>query len=257
MTRAQTITLAAAGALPGSMAAAGAVHLLSAVRPLKLDPYVYRIDGALFHFQPSFAMGNLLRMAPALKTAAYWCYVGLPVAMLAIVALYVAKGLPVAPLARSLALCLFAAIPIYVAVPVAGPQYAFSNFPNPPAAVPAARIPIDAPPNGIPSVHFATAILLYLFARRCGRPAQILAWGFALMTFGATLGFGEHYLTDLVLAVPYAALIYRAGKGTRESTRTPAPAAANAPTSLERDAEGQTESTTSTPAPIIGLPARK
>jgi hypothetical protein len=194
-------------AIPGSMIAAMIVHSMSAIRPLKLDLYIYQID-AILGFQPSFAMGRFLQQHTSLRTAALIAYDGLPFAMVAAILLYAKRGWEALPIIKAFTVNLFAALLVYLIVPVAGPRYAFSSFP----AIEPAIIPhwmyIDAPPNCIPSVHFSTALLIYLFARR-SPIGRMLSWLYLLLTFAATLGFGEHYLFDLIIAVPYAALIWR------------------------------------------------
>ncbi|HXK05784.1 MAG TPA: phosphatase PAP2 family protein [Verrucomicrobiae bacterium] len=203
----QWLTAAMIAAIPGSMMAAALVNALSFLRPLKLDLYIYKIDG-LLTFQPSFAMGCFLRQFPLLRAAAFYAYNAMPFAMIAVMWLYVRKGWPALPLVRTLTWNLFAALPVYLLVPVAGPMYAFASFPNLPHGVSPHPIPIAAPPNGVPSVHFSTAILIYLFARRSPL-GRTLAWLYLLLTFVSTLGFGEHYLFDLVMALPYALTIWK------------------------------------------------
>ena len=201
------LSLVTLTALIGSLLASIAVHHLSAIRPYKLDLFIYQIEAALFGFQPSFAMGRFLHHFPMLRTAALFAYDGMPLAIVAILWLYVQRRWETFRLLCVLMVNLCAAIPIYLLVPVAGPRYAFTSFPN--AAPP--FIPhwmfINAPPNGIPSVHFSTALLIYLFARRAPT-GRILAWVYLLLTFAATLGFGEHYLLDLLLAIPYTYCIW-------------------------------------------------
>src|SRR5207247_2117622 len=68
-------------------------------------------------------------------------------------------------------------------------------------------IPIDAAPNGIPSVHMATALLIFWFLRRWWW-GSLIGLVFILLTILATLGLGQHYLFDLICAIPYAALVY-------------------------------------------------
>lgn len=83
------------------------------------------------------------------------------------------------------------AVPLYLMFPVSGPAYAAA--------------PLAAPPNGVPSVHMSTALLIAWSLRRtrwC-----VLGWLFAGLMAFATLGTGEHYLLDLLCAVPYAMLV--------------------------------------------------
>jgi hypothetical protein len=97
----------------------------------------------------------------------------------------------------------------YHFLPIAGPRYLNNGFP---LAVPGADlIPLEAlplppvPRNGMPSMHFAWAVLLWLTARQLGN--RWLYGFFSILfalTFVATMATGEHYLIDLVAAIPVA-----------------------------------------------------
>jgi hypothetical protein len=110
-------------------------------------------------------------------------------------------------LARSFVLCVLLAVPIYALVPVSGPLYAFKTFPIDPGKImPRVIYLSQAPPNGIPSVHMATALLTWYFGKRfwyLRLPVTI----YLCMIVVTTLGIGEHYVVDLIVAVPYTSLI--------------------------------------------------
>jgi membrane-associated phospholipid phosphatase len=79
-------------------------------------------------------------------------------------------------------------------------------------------IPVAAAPNGIPSVHFATALLVAWICRYW-RPGQILAFLYLILIGISTLASGQHYLFDLIVAVPYAiAAVYGASRLTPTET---------------------------------------
>jgi PAP2 superfamily len=61
--------------------------------------------------------------------------------------------------------------------------------------------------NAMPSMHMTWALLVWWSAWELTPLARFVASGFAALTFLATLGFGEHYLVDLIVAVPFALLI--------------------------------------------------
>ncbi|HEX3661355.1 MAG TPA: phosphatase PAP2 family protein [Acidobacteriaceae bacterium] len=69
-----------------------------------------------------------------------------------------------------------------------------------PAVGPAHLGDPTAPRNCIPSLHMTWALLCVVYVARPWRWAAVL---FAVLTALATLGTGEHYLIDLVVAVPY------------------------------------------------------
>jgi membrane-associated phospholipid phosphatase len=109
--------------------------------------------------------------------------------------------------AQTFLLNLFAALPIYLLFPVCGPAFAFPSFPALPLAglVPH-LLAISAAPNGVPSVHMSSALLVLWFLRRW-------PWGraiggvYAALIVLSTLASGQHYLFDLLCAVPYTAAV--------------------------------------------------
>jgi PAP2 superfamily len=106
-------------------------------------------------------------------------------------------------LLKTFILNLLAALPIYMLIPVSGPRFVFPSFPTIVPTVVPHLLALNTPPNGIPCVHLSNALLVAWFARKW-RFGQVAGVTFVLLTIGATLGFGEHYLFDLVLAVPYS-----------------------------------------------------
>jgi hypothetical protein len=76
-----------------------------------------------------------------------------------------------------------------------------------------AAVPIQLAgwPNAMPSLHFATAIIFVYFAGK-SRILRWFAWIYLLGTGAATLAY-EHYLIDLIVAVPYAYFAIRAAEG--------------------------------------------
>jgi hypothetical protein len=91
---------------------------------------------------------------------------------------------------RPLLLASVAVAPIYVLFPAVGPAHIGDSH---------------ALRNCIPSLHFAWAVLLWMNVKP-GRLRNVLAV-FAILTAASTLAIGEHYLVDLVVAVPYALII--------------------------------------------------
>jgi hypothetical protein len=191
--------------IPGLFGAYAANRMVGALRPDKLDLYIYRLDG-LFAFQPSFVVGQFVHSLPAVYQVALSVAYGLM--PIAIIVIYWASDWcypeKSGTLARALILNLVLCIPCYFLVPVAGPFYAFPGFPAAPVTGPPHAIRLDALPNGVPSIHFSTALLSAWYARRF-RVGRWLGLLYLLATALATLGFGEHYLFDLVVAIPYAA----------------------------------------------------
>jgi hypothetical protein len=62
--------------------------------------------------------------------------------------------------------------------------------------------------NAFPSLHMTGALFVAWSAQPFGRAVRILAWLYAGVTVLATLGSGEHYLVDLLVAAPFALAIH-------------------------------------------------
>jgi hypothetical protein len=171
---------------------------LNKLCPVKYDLYIYKVDGIFG--QPSFALGHL-HHAPLIVVT----YNSLGMVIICACAVYMwQRPNETATVLKTFALNLFLALPIYLLIPVCGPNYAFRGFPALPGPIAAHPVTISAAPNGIPSVHTSTALLILWFLRHwpLGRAFGAV---FLALTVLATLGSGEHYFFDLLCAVPYAA----------------------------------------------------
>lgn len=209
--RCDWLLAASALALPASATCEFFTNWLGRLEPTRLDQYVFRFDG-LFG-QPSFAMGQFVARHFWLEVISNMAYSALPCAVLAVFAAYLWRRTEAETLAllRTFILNLFVAVPIYLLIPVGGPAAAFPGFPLLPPHFVAHVISRPGPPNGFPSVHTSTALLILWFARR--RPAaRILGVLYLALIVVATLGSGQHYLFDLFAAIPYAVVMIRLGK---------------------------------------------
>ena len=223
------LMLGLALALPANALAEMIAQSVSILRPYKYDLYIYRLDG-IFGFQPSFVIGRLVAEHASLTILVSVSYSILPMVMAGVLAAHL-WGRPrtqeLGHMVRAFVLNLMAALPIYCLIPVCGPQFAFPDFPwsSPPVA--AHPIPLSAAPNGIPSVHFSTALLITWYLRHW-------TWGkwcggaYLALTALATLGSGQHYVFDLIVAIPYA---YAVCSVTRSRVR--ASSALTAPSEAE------------------------
>ncbi|MGD0128452.1 MAG: phosphatase PAP2 family protein [Terriglobia bacterium] len=184
----------------------GTAHAHSAT----LDRVLYAFDGSL-GFQPSFVLGRFLSRVPWLGTLAEISYEQVPVAVLVLYASTMGKEERRRPnLLLLFAVASLAGYLLYYLVPAAGPVHLFpSQFPNsaPPLAgltlLPAV-LPADAPRNAMPSLHMTWAVLLFWNARRSGICLRAVYLLYLILTVLITLGSGEHYLIDLVVALPFA-----------------------------------------------------
>ncbi len=98
---------------------------------------------------------------------------------------------------------------LYNVLPAAGPTFVFdAAFPDHlPALASLAIQPIalaNAPRNAVPSMHLACAVLIYWSCRRLPLWVRIGSALYIVLTLLATIGFGEHYVMDLVAGLPYA-----------------------------------------------------
>ncbi len=102
---------------------------------------------------------------------------------------------------------------LYFVVPAVGPLFAFaSEFPNhlpDPSDVKLSLLTIlgDEPRNAMPSLHAAWTYLIMIAALKMSRLAQAAALLFTVATLLATMGLGEHYFVDLVVALPFAVAV--------------------------------------------------
>jgi hypothetical protein len=102
---------------------------------------------------------------------------------------------------------------LYFVVPAAAPAFLFrADFPwHVPSlqwtSVRPAVLPGDAPRNAMPSLHFGWALLMFWNTRLNRWWIRFFAAAYLIVIFASTLGLGEHYLIDLVVALPFALTI--------------------------------------------------
>jgi hypothetical protein len=201
--RSEYILLVATFTLIVSPAAQAVADSLSQVRPMKMDLYAYAADGYLG--QPAFVLGRMV--APHLweKVLLNIAYGLLPIGVILTVSAHILRrSAGVSLMVWAFVINLVAAPVFYLLLPVCGPEFAFPMFPVEPGHVVPHMVQIDAAPNGIPSVHLSTALLILWFSRK-SRAGFVLATVYLLLTVTATLASGQHYAVDLLAAVPYAA----------------------------------------------------
>ena len=179
--------------------------------PQVLDLYLYSFDASL-HVQLSFVLGALLRKWPALNAVAGVFYIGLPVSLTLAFA-----GLIVSRVKRGLeAIFSFCfggplAILCYGLFPAIGPRALFqASFPLHPfqtqqvARLVVEPLTIHSLVNAMPSLHMTWALLAFWYSRGLPWFARGITTAFLLFTVVSTMGMGEHYFVDLVVAFPFA-----------------------------------------------------
>jgi hypothetical protein len=177
-----------------------------------LDLYLYSADCS-FGIQSSFLVGQLFYNSSWLLHLSVTIYEACMVPLVLVYAVMLSD--------RRRALNAFVAFLIagplgvifFLIVPGAGPIYAFGHFPAVPlptadvARLALEPILVNAPRNAIPSLHLTWALLAFWNTRRGPAWLRILALFLLADTALATLGTGQHYLVDLIAAVPFALMV--------------------------------------------------
>jgi spermidine synthase len=188
-----------------------ALGLTSVLHPQTFDFYTLHFDRAAgLDVVP--ALSDWVTRIPGLENAVGAAYGLTPVAFLA-VGLLQMRGRPAHVASAILAWVVLAscALVAYHFLPVAGPQYIFGHDAFVGALRGAATQPLGTvtvkpyPRNGMPSMHFgwmlAASILWWQTGSRARSRAAIV--GVTALTAIATLYLGEHYVVDLIVAVPF------------------------------------------------------
>jgi len=195
------------------LASVYSLNMASYLHAKTFDLYTFVFDGSL-GFQPSFLCGRLLAANAWLFPLVKLTYEAI---VLAMAVFYVAfmgrRAKPVWELIELLFVAAMVGYLFFSVFPVCGPRYGFpKSFPwaNVPYATVASlqlqRIPIDwlIPRNGVPSLHFTWALLIWWNVRTLPRWARLTALAFVLATAFDTMATGEHYLFDLIVALPFS-----------------------------------------------------
>lgn len=183
--------------------------------PKVYDLYLYSFDASL-GVQPSFLLGIAFLKWRWLKIVCYFAYLGLAVP---IAATYAGNLLRNRKAALPVMLALLYCGPIggifYSLLPALGPAHLFQqNFPLHALSIDQARhlllepIALQGFRNAIPSLHMAWVLLAWWYSRGLRWWARGLMLAFLVLTLLATLGSGEHYVIDLVVAYPFCVMLY-------------------------------------------------
>jgi hypothetical protein len=190
------------------------LHWTSAIHPKMFDLYLFSFDASL-HVQVPFLVGQAYSMWPALRVAGLIFYFGLqiPIALI-----YAGRVLRTGEKAIPSFIAFLATGPVgvifYNVLPALGPVHVFGKaFPwHPLSTAQAAKlllepIAVAGAPNAIPSLHMAWVLLVWWYSRGLSWWERTIAFAFLFFTVLATLGTGEHYFVDLIVAFPFAVLM--------------------------------------------------
>jgi uncharacterized membrane protein YciS (DUF1049 family) len=184
------------------------------LRPKVLDLFLYSFDCSL-RIQPSFLMGVLFWKWPWIERVSLFCYLGIAIPVMTVFAAQLVRktehGLPVL---LAFVACGVFVFPIYNVFPALGPRYVFqTDFPFHPLSI-AEAMRLRAEPialwgfrNAMPSMHLGWVLLAWWYSRGFSWWTRGTAFVFLLFTVTATLGLGEHYLIDLIVAFPFTLLV--------------------------------------------------
>jgi hypothetical protein len=191
--------------------ASNMLELTETLHPRTLDLYLYSFDGSL-RVQLPFLMGQAFALWPYLKISGELFYVGLPIP---IALVYSGQLLRVReraiPAMAAFLLTGPVGILFYNLFPAMGPIHLLrTGFPWHPldlellSKVVLEPVALHGPRNAIPSLHMAWVLLCWWYSRGLSRWERAITILFVLFTFCATMGTGEHYFIDLVVAYPFA-----------------------------------------------------
>lgn len=182
--------------------------------PKTLDVYMLMFDASL-RFQPAFVAGRLYALHPFLHSASLLSYIALAVPIMMIYGGRLVRNVEQA--FPAMLACLITGplgIMFYNLFPVSGPRYLFGGqFPFSPASygtlahVILEPVQIAGARNGVPSLHLAWTLLAWWYSRGLSGTERTIAFLFLSLTAFATLGTGEHWLGDLVVAFPFALMV--------------------------------------------------
>lgn len=184
------------------------------LHPQTLDLFLYSFDGSL-GVQSSFALGKMFVRWPWLRTISLIFYIGLPIPLtLVYVRQLIRRGASALPVIITFVIVGPVGVIFFNLFPAAGPLHVFGKaFPFSQLASEQLRhlllqpIPMHALRNAIPSLHLTWVLLAWWNSRGLSWRTRSTAFLFLFFTVLATLGSGEHYVIDLVVAVPFALML--------------------------------------------------
>ena len=188
--------------------------LTEKLHPQTLDLYLYSFDASL-HVQLSFLLGRAFHRWEWLRAISLIFYIGLALPVLMVYAGQLGRKKEKAlPLMFAFLVTGPLGILFYNLFPAVGPAHIFSaGFPlHPLTTAQAATLflepwTIQGARNCMPSLHMAWVLLAWWNSKGLSWIARSIALAFVIFTILATLGTGEHYFIDLVVAFPFALMI--------------------------------------------------
>jgi hypothetical protein len=184
------------------------------LHPKTFDLFLYSFDCSL-RVQFSFLMGQLFWTWPWVQFVCFVIYLALPLPLALVYAAQLRQKREKA-LAVMLAFLVTGPVGVlfYNMLPACGPAHVFgAAFPfHPPSIADVMHmnvVPVllKGARNAIPSLHMAWVLLVWWNSRGLARWIRATALLFVVLTVMATLGTGEHYFIDLVVAFPFSLMV--------------------------------------------------
>jgi hypothetical protein len=188
-----------------SAAFASSIAVPGMLRDHVYDTMVFNFDRALFGGHvPSFAVGRWLAQHEWLVAVATFCYWA-PQPLDVFVYVAERRQRVERDLMTTLFIAGFVGFTFYSIFPVVGPRVAFSDFPYGSGQIRNLEaMARTVPRNCMPSLHLTDALIVAIHAWRLkARRWRLLGVVNVAFTILATLGFGYHYVVDLLAAIPF------------------------------------------------------
>jgi hypothetical protein len=182
--------------------------------PKTLDLYLFSFDASL-HLQFAFLLGQAYAMWPWFKVIGLALYIALPIPIAMVYAGQLLRGKAEAfPGMTAFLITGPIGMLFYNLFPALGPIHIFhQGFPWHPLTTAEAShlllepIAVKGVQNAIPSLHMSWVLLAWWYSRGLSAVERGIALTFVVFTAFATLGTGEHYFIDLVVAYPFSVMI--------------------------------------------------
>jgi PAP2 superfamily len=182
--------------------------------PRVLDLYLFSFDSSM-RVQIAFLMGQAYALWPWFRAAGMVFYIGLP---MVIGLVYAGQLLRDRTRAVSAMIAFLITGPVgvifYNLFPAVGPIHIFlGQFPWKPIPTEQVTrllvepIAVAGLRNCMPSLHMGWVLLAWWYSRGLSIWERGIAMAFVVFTVFATMGIGEHYSIDLVVAFPFALLL--------------------------------------------------
>lgn len=182
--------------------------------PKTLDLYLYAFEGSL-HLQPSKVLANAFAQWPILAVVSWVLYLAAPVPMALVYAeQFVRVKKRALPIVLAILYSSFLGFIFYNIFPACGPKYLLqTGFPEHMLSFEQLGrmylepVAVLGPRNAMPSLHLTWVLLAWFYSRGGNRWTRAVLMVFVIFTVAATLGTGEHYTIDLIVACPFLLLV--------------------------------------------------